>query len=178
MKLRPGTPEAVGMSAERIGHVANLAESWVASGVTPALRNTINLRWIFPFNLITLSTAVCSMIATFWILRHQFAASLPESVVVANLIMLWVMGMMSVFWVRKDLGNLRYFGLVRLVLTAAIIAGLQIWASSEAHALEVVIAFLGSLAAAFIGFWYFAPEFVLNVREALFPGLRDDRHSR
>ncbi len=37
MKLRPGTPEEVGMSAERIQHVADLAESWVAQGVHSAL---------------------------------------------------------------------------------------------------------------------------------------------
>ena len=37
MKLRPGTPEEVGMSAQRIQHVVDLAEGWVAQGITPAL---------------------------------------------------------------------------------------------------------------------------------------------
>ena len=37
MKLRPGLPEEVGMSAARMRHVATLAESWVQQGVTPAL---------------------------------------------------------------------------------------------------------------------------------------------
>jgi CubicO group peptidase (beta-lactamase class C family) len=37
MELRPGTPEEAGMSAERIRRVAELAESWVAQGITPAL---------------------------------------------------------------------------------------------------------------------------------------------
>src|SRR5438128_8658029 len=37
MKLRPGTPEEAGMSAQRVRHVAALAEGWVAEGVTPAL---------------------------------------------------------------------------------------------------------------------------------------------
>jgi len=37
MKLRPGTPEEVGMSTERIQHVVELAEGWVAQGITPSL---------------------------------------------------------------------------------------------------------------------------------------------
>jgi CubicO group peptidase (beta-lactamase class C family) len=37
MKLRYGTPEEVGISAERIAHIARLAESWVEEGITPAL---------------------------------------------------------------------------------------------------------------------------------------------
>lgn len=37
MKLRPGTPEEAGMSAARIHHIADLAQSWVNHGLTPAL---------------------------------------------------------------------------------------------------------------------------------------------
>jgi CubicO group peptidase (beta-lactamase class C family) len=37
MKLQTGSPEEVGMSAQRIRHVANLAEGWVAQGIHPAL---------------------------------------------------------------------------------------------------------------------------------------------
>src|SRR5438093_1303098 len=37
MKLRPGVPEEVGMSAQRIRHVADLAAGWVSRGITPAL---------------------------------------------------------------------------------------------------------------------------------------------
>jgi len=37
MKLQPGTPEEIGMSAERIQHVVDLAAGWVAQGITPAL---------------------------------------------------------------------------------------------------------------------------------------------
>jgi CubicO group peptidase (beta-lactamase class C family) len=37
MKLRPGNPEDVGMSAQRVRHVADLAEGWVAQGTHPSL---------------------------------------------------------------------------------------------------------------------------------------------
>lgn len=37
MSLRPGTPEEVRMPAERVRHVADLANGWVEQGVTPAL---------------------------------------------------------------------------------------------------------------------------------------------
>lgn len=37
MKLRQGNPEEVGMSAQRVQHVVDLAESWVGEGITPAL---------------------------------------------------------------------------------------------------------------------------------------------
>ena len=37
MKLGTGTPEKVGMSAQRIRHVANLAGGWVDQGIHPAL---------------------------------------------------------------------------------------------------------------------------------------------
>lgn len=37
MKLRPGDPEEVGMSAQRVRHIVDLAEGWVAQGITPAL---------------------------------------------------------------------------------------------------------------------------------------------
>jgi len=37
MELRYGNPEEVGMSAQRVQHVVDLAESWVAQGITPAL---------------------------------------------------------------------------------------------------------------------------------------------
>jgi len=37
MQLQPGTAAEVGMSATRIRRVANLAEGWVAQGMTPAL---------------------------------------------------------------------------------------------------------------------------------------------
>jgi CubicO group peptidase (beta-lactamase class C family) len=37
MKLRPGNPEEVGMSAQRVQHVVDLAGGWVAQGITPAL---------------------------------------------------------------------------------------------------------------------------------------------
>lgn len=37
MRLQEGIPEKVGMSAERLRHVADLAESWVAQGVHPGL---------------------------------------------------------------------------------------------------------------------------------------------
>jgi len=36
-KLRIGSPEEVGMSAQRVRHVVDLAEGWVAQGVHPAL---------------------------------------------------------------------------------------------------------------------------------------------
>ena len=34
--LRYGAPEEVGMSSARVRHVAQLASSWVAQGMTPA----------------------------------------------------------------------------------------------------------------------------------------------
>jgi serine-type D-Ala-D-Ala carboxypeptidase len=37
MKLRSGTPAEAGMSPQRVRHVAELAQSWVAQGITPAL---------------------------------------------------------------------------------------------------------------------------------------------
>jgi CubicO group peptidase (beta-lactamase class C family) len=37
MKLRYGDPDEVGMSARRVRHVAQLAQSWVEQGITPAL---------------------------------------------------------------------------------------------------------------------------------------------
>ena len=37
MKLRSGTPDEAGMSAARIRHIADLAQSWVTQGLTPAL---------------------------------------------------------------------------------------------------------------------------------------------
>lgn len=37
MKLQAGTPEEVGMSAQRVRHVADLAKGWVAQGIHPAL---------------------------------------------------------------------------------------------------------------------------------------------
>ena len=37
MKLRPGNAEEVGMSSQRIRHIADLAAGWVAGGITPAL---------------------------------------------------------------------------------------------------------------------------------------------
>ena len=37
MQLRPGEPEEVGMSAQRVRHVGQLAASWVAQGITSAL---------------------------------------------------------------------------------------------------------------------------------------------
>ncbi len=37
MKLRTGTPEEVGMSAQRVQHVVDLAEDWVAQDIHPAL---------------------------------------------------------------------------------------------------------------------------------------------
>jgi len=37
MKLRTGSPEEVGMSSQRVRHVADLAESWVAQGVHSSL---------------------------------------------------------------------------------------------------------------------------------------------
>src|SRR5919108_3742995 len=37
MQLRPGEPEAVGMSARRVRHVEQLAAGWVAQGITSAL---------------------------------------------------------------------------------------------------------------------------------------------
>ena len=36
-KLQRGTPESVGMSAQRLRHVADLAEGWVAQGIHPGL---------------------------------------------------------------------------------------------------------------------------------------------
>jgi CubicO group peptidase (beta-lactamase class C family) len=36
-KLQKGTPENVGMSAQRLRHVADLAEGWVAQGIHPGL---------------------------------------------------------------------------------------------------------------------------------------------
>ena len=37
MQLRPGEPEEVGMSAQRVRHVGQLAAGWVAQGITSAL---------------------------------------------------------------------------------------------------------------------------------------------
>src|SRR5712692_465234 len=37
MELRRGIPEDAGMSAQRVQHVARLAEGWVTQGITPAL---------------------------------------------------------------------------------------------------------------------------------------------
>jgi len=37
MKLRPGNPEEVGISAQRVQHIVDLAQGWVAQGITPAL---------------------------------------------------------------------------------------------------------------------------------------------
>src|SRR5215813_96417 len=37
MQLRPGIPQEVGMSAQRLEGVVRVADSWVAQGITPAL---------------------------------------------------------------------------------------------------------------------------------------------
>ena len=37
MKLREGTPEEAGMSADRVGNIKKLTASWVDKGITPAL---------------------------------------------------------------------------------------------------------------------------------------------
>ena len=37
MQLHPGTPKEAGLSAERVRHIAHLAEGWVAEGIHPAL---------------------------------------------------------------------------------------------------------------------------------------------
>ena len=37
MRLRPGTPEEAGMSAQRVRRVIDSAKGWVAQGITPAL---------------------------------------------------------------------------------------------------------------------------------------------
>jgi CubicO group peptidase (beta-lactamase class C family) len=37
MRLRPGDPEEVGMSTQRVQHIVDLAEGWVAQGIHPAL---------------------------------------------------------------------------------------------------------------------------------------------
>jgi hypothetical protein len=36
-KLRTGTPEEVGMSAQRVRHVVDLAEGWVTQGIHSSL---------------------------------------------------------------------------------------------------------------------------------------------
>lgn len=37
MRLRPGNPKEVGMSVQRVQHVVDLAEGWVAQDITPSL---------------------------------------------------------------------------------------------------------------------------------------------
>src|SRR2546430_9423872 len=37
MQLRPGSPDKAGMSAQRVQHIAELAEGWVEQGIAPAL---------------------------------------------------------------------------------------------------------------------------------------------
>lgn len=37
VKLKPGNPEDVGMSGQRVQHIVDLARGWVAEGVTPSL---------------------------------------------------------------------------------------------------------------------------------------------
>lgn len=37
MKLPAGSPEEVGMSAQKVRHVVDLAEGWVAQGITSSL---------------------------------------------------------------------------------------------------------------------------------------------
>jgi len=46
MELRHGTPEEVGMSAERVQHVVDLAEGWVAQGIHPALVTLVARRGV------------------------------------------------------------------------------------------------------------------------------------
>lgn len=46
MRLRPGTPEEAGMSARRLKHAADLAESWVARGILYNVGITVARRGI------------------------------------------------------------------------------------------------------------------------------------
>lgn len=104
------------------------------------LKGITEVRWVKPLNLYTLVAAIGVQIA----LTYAVAPFVGLAVAVrySTLAMLWVMGLLSVWWVRPTLVPLRYWGLGYLGLISLGLLAVNVFLSSYGS----LVAFLLGLA--------------------------------
>jgi hypothetical protein len=95
-----------------------------------SLKGIIEIRWVRPFNLVTLLAAT-----TVTLLAYQLISGIWGpfwGICIALLAGFWLMGLLSIFWLRECLqGAIHYFGIVRLAGLSALLAGLNVWSANQ-----------------------------------------------
>jgi Na+-driven multidrug efflux pump len=122
------------------------------------LRGIIEARWVMPLNLFTLAATLCTQVVLYFVLVPSLGE--VQAICVSMLAMFYVMGILTVFWVRRDLPSLGYWGLLQLGAAAAVIALVNLWAASEGSAWSAVVAAVGSMAMLGLLVKVFPSEFI------------------
>lgn len=97
---------------------------WVCWGIVPvtvlhALMGIIEVRWVVPLNLYTLLAGFGAQGVFYYTFRSYLGTS--EAVGISLVVMFWVGGLMTVWWIVGDLRPLSYFGFMRLGIATGLI---------------------------------------------------------
>jgi hypothetical protein len=94
-----------------------------------SLKGIIEVRWVRPFNLVTLTGGT---IVQFLVYKMCVGTWGPYVAICLSLLAgFWLMGILSVFWLRAYLQPIRYLGIDRLAVLATILAVLNLWSASQ-----------------------------------------------
>jgi hypothetical protein len=82
-------------------------------GVFQALKGVVEMRWITPWNLVSLGAAAAVQVLLSWLLGARFP--FPLACVIAVTASFWVLGLLTLIWVREDLVPIRDLGVPWIV---------------------------------------------------------------
>lgn len=96
-----------------------------------SLKGIIEVRWVCPFNLITLLVGNVAQLLVYQSIV-KFWGAFP-AICLSLLAGFWLMGILSVFWLRGYLRPFRYLGIERLAVPAILLALVNVWAAHQPH---------------------------------------------
>jgi len=126
------------------------------------LRGIIEVRWVRPLNLFTLTVALSVQFVLFMLLGSFLGEA--QAMRVSMVTMFCVMGVMTLLWVRSDLRGLGYWGVPQLAVAASLLALVNTWGQSVSSLWAIIITILAS--AGVVGLlWIVLPsEFMRQLR--------------
>lgn len=126
---------------------AFLVVAWCMIPLTvyEATKGIVNVRWMRPLNVYPLAIGLGLQVGLYTLLDLWM-----DSLTAAGLSMLvlfWILGLCSVYWLREDLRPAAYWRVGPLALAAAVIGIVGYWAASVGGVLPTVVWAAASLAA-------------------------------
>jgi O-antigen/teichoic acid export membrane protein len=145
------------------------------------LKEVIEMIWKRPRNLYTVIFAILCFVIVFFGVGKFLPAS--QSALCGYLVSLWIMGLMTIWWIHRYLKSFKYFGLSRFFLLMTIVGLLNIGlarymiSASLLENMTIAIVSMGlSIVVLFIGLCLYKPAaFVVDTLNFFWPRLEQGR---